>query len=501
MYFNSKFKTKNSKLSDIVFGPNHRWWALSVAALATFMVTTDAGLLSISLPVIVAEFKTDIATGGWLPFVYALVTGSLYLPCGRLSDLFGRKRTLSAGFLIYTATSLMAAFSQNMGQLIFFRGLQAAGSALMMANTFALATELFSPAERGRAMGLSGGMISALGFVVGPALGGLTTYALGWRSVFYVSFCLGIVGFLGSRLILLEETTDAPRTKAKEPFDFVGTGTFAAGLTTLLLALTAGQKGLWHTPLVRSGFALAALSIAGFVWWERRARHPLLDLELFRIRQFAAGNVARLTSFVTISMNQLLMPFFLQLGLGLDTLRAGLLMATASVGLGVLSPFTGYLSDRMGARLLSSAGLTVMAAAFFSLQMLRLEASAFDIALRLGLLGVGLGLFQTPNNNALMSSIPLARLGVGSSFLSIVRSLGLSIGVATASAIVSGRLLAVTGQTSLDALRNAGPGGNSGPLLSAFLQGYRYACLIAVVLCLIGAVAAGVGEPRIQSEQ
>ncbi|HEX9444602.1 MAG TPA: MFS transporter, partial [Candidatus Binatia bacterium] len=298
------------------------------------------------------------------------------------------------------------------------------------------------------------------------------------------------------RFILLDQKAGAPPGKAKAPFDFIGTGTFALGLTTLLLALTAGQKGQWHTPLVRSGFALAALSIAGFVWWERRARHPLLDLELFRIRQFAAGNVARLASFVTVSMNQLLMPFFLQLGLGLDTLRAGLLMATASVGLGVLSPFTGYLSDRIGGRWLSAAGLAVMASAFFSLQRLQLGASAFDVGLRLGLLGVGLGLFQTPNNNALMSSIPLARLGVGSSFLSIVRSLGLSIGVATASAIVSARLVAVTGQTSLDALRGAGPGRSGGPLLSAFMQGYRYACLTAVVLCLVGAVAAGVSGPR-----
>ena len=490
MYFNSKFKTQNSKLSDVVFGSNHRWWALGVAALATFMVTTDAGLLSISLPVIVAEFKTDLATGGWLPFIYALVTGSLYLPCGRLSDLFGRKRTLSIGFLLYTATSLMAGFSQSMTQVIFFRGLQAAGSALMMANTFALVTELFSPAERGRAMGLSGGMISALGFVVGPALGGLITYTLGWRSVFYVSCCLGVVGFAGARLILFDDS-DAVHVK-KEPYDFIGTATFAFGLTMLLLALTAGQKGSWDASLVLTGFALAALSLAGFIAWEARTRYPLLDLGLFRIRLFAAGNIARLSSFVTISMNQLLMPFFLQLGLGLDTLRAGLLMATASVGLGILSPVTGYLSDRMGARLLSSLGLIVMAIAFFSLQRLDLGSSAIDIALRLALVGVGLGLFQTPNNNALMSSIPAERLGVGSSFLSIVRSLGLSIGVATASAIVSARLLAVTGQTSLDALRSVGVAEKSGPLLTAFLDGYRYACWTAVVICIVGAAAAAV---------
>jgi len=483
-------------LKQAIFGPNHRWWALSVAALATFMVTTDAGLLSISLPVIVAEFHVDLAVGGWLPFIHALVTGSLYLPCGRLSDLLGRKQTLSAGFLIYTLTSLMAGFSQSIGQVIFFRGLQAAGSALMMANTFAIVTALFSPAERGRAMGLSGGMISALGFVIGPALGGLITYTMGWRSVFYVSFCLGVVGFLGTRIILLDEKTRAAGARGKEPFDFVGTGTFALSLTTLLLALTAGQKGLWNTLVVRSELALAAFSLAAFIWWEGRARHPVLDLGLFRIRLFATGNIARLTSFVTVSMNQLIMPFFLQLGLGLDTLRAGLLMATASVGLGVLSPFTGWLSDRIGARLLASSGLGLMGISFLSLRSLNLGASTADIVLRLGLLGIGLGLFQTPNNNSLMSSIPPERLGVGSSFLSIVRSLGISIGVATASAIVSSRLVAVTGQTSLDALRSAAASENTGILLSAFMQGYQTTCLTAAVLCFIGALAATVRAPR-----
>ncbi len=481
---------------NTVFGPNHRWWALSVAALATFMVTTDAGLLAISLPVIVAEFKTDLAMGGWLPFIYALVTGSLYLPCGRLSDLFGRKRTLSFGFAIYTLTSLMAGFSQSIGQVIFFRGLQAAGSALMMANTFALVTVLFSPAERGRAMGISGGMISALGFVIGPALGGLITYTLGWRSVFYVSFGLGIVGLFGARFILLDEKASETGAKAKQPFDFLGTATFAMSLTALLLALTAGQKGLWHAPIVRSELAVAALSLAFFLWWEKRAPHPLLDLELFRIRLFAAGNVARLASFVTVSMNQLLMPFFLQLALGLDTLRAGLLMATASVGLGVLSPFTGWLSDRIGARFLSAAGLTLMGVSFLTLRSLDLGASKADIVLGLSLLGVGLGLFQTPNNNSLMSSIPRDRLGVGSSFLSIVRSLGISIGVATASAIVSSRLVAVTGQTSLDSLRSAAISGSDALVFSAFMQAYRTTCLTAAILCFLGAAAAGVRGGR-----
>jgi EmrB/QacA subfamily drug resistance transporter len=484
-----------NRLRQIIFGPNHRWWALSIVSLATFMVTTDSGLLSISLPIIIAEFEADLAAGGWLPFIYALVTGALYLPCGRLADLFGRKKILGVGFVLYTASSLLAGFSHTFGQLILFRGLQAGGSALMMATTFALVTELFSPSERGRAMGLSGGMISALGFTVGPALGGFLTYTLGWRAVFFVSFLLGIVGCFGARFILVEDK----RTRAgkkREPFDYLGTAAFALSLTTLLLALTEGQKGLWHTPPVRAGLAVAAATLGLFLWWERRTLYPLLDLQLFRIRLFAMGNIARLAAFVTVSMNHLLMPFFLQLVLGLDPLRAGLLMATASVGLGVLSPVSGYLSDRIGGRLLSSAGLALMALAFYSMAALGPGSSSLDVAVRLAVLGIGLGLYQTPNNNLLMSSIPPERLGVASSFLSIVRSLGLSIGVATATALVSARLLALTGQTSLDALRSPAATENAGLPLTAFMQGYRYTCITAVVLCLIGALASSVPAPR-----
>lgn len=341
-------------------------------------------------------------------------------------------------------------------------------------------------------MGFSGGMISALGFMVGPPLGGFLTHALGWRSVFYVPAILAAVGFLAARFILIEEDKTRQRARREEPFDFTGTVTFALCLSSLSLALTTGQSELWHAPLVRGEFLAALASLVFFIWWEARARYPLLDLQLFRIRPFATGNVARLASFVTLSMSQLIMPFFLQLGLALDPFRAGLLMAASSLGLGVLSPVSGWLSDRIGSNLLSSAGLALMGVSFAALAFLQLGSAPFDIALRLGFLGIGLGLFQTPNNNSLMSSIPHERLGVASSFLSIVRSLGLSIGVALASAIVSARLVAVTGQTSLQNLKGAvSPEGNA-LFLSAFMQGYRYTYLTAGVLCFVGALVSSI---------
>lgn len=472
-----------------------RWWSLCVVALAVFMVTTDSGLLSISLPIIVTEFKADLALAGWVALIYALVTGSLYLPCGRLSDIVGRKKTFSAGFLIYAVSSVIAGLSHGPGQLIFFRALQAVGSALMMANTFALVTTLFPPEERGRAMGISGGTVSALGYTLGPVLGGLLTYTLGWRSIFYVTASLGFLGFAAARLLLHDDTPSPGQNPQRASFDFIGTISFALGISAVLLALTTGQKGAWHSALVRGEFAIGFLALGFFVWWEGRVRAPLLDLRLFRIRAFAAGNVARLVSFVTISMNNLMMPFYLQLAMGFDPLRAGLLMAPTPLALAVLAPVTGWLSERIGARLLSSAGLVVKGVAFVSLSFLGIGATSVDVIFRLSLLGIGLGLFQTPNNNSLMSSIPPNRLGIGSSFLSIVRSLGQSVGAALATTIVSASLLALTGQTSLENLQGGDLGAGRSLLLSAFLQGFRYTCLTAGILCFLGAFASAVRGP------
>lgn len=472
-----------------------RWWSLCVVALAVFMVTTDYGLVTISLPVIITEFEADLALAGWIALIYALVTGSLYLPCGRLSDLVGRKKTFSAGFLLYAVSSLVAGWAQGPSQLIFFRALQAVASALIMANTFALVTSLFPPEERGRAMGISGGTVSAVGYTLGPVLGGLLTHTLGWRSIFYVTAFMAFVGFIAARLLLRDRETADLRRTAIERFDLTGTVAFALSLSAFLLAITTGQRGLWHSGLVQAEFLASLLSLAFFIWWENRVRFPLLDLKLFRIRPFAVGNVARLVSFVAISMNNLMMPFFLQLGLALDPLKSGFLMAPTPLALALLSPLTGWLSEKIGARLLSSAGLIVKGIALVLLSFLQIGSTPFDVVLGLSLLGIGLGLFQTPNNNSLMSSIPPNRLGVGSSVLSVVRSLGQSVGAALATTIVSASLLALTGQTSLQDLQGGMQLEEHSRLLSAFMQGYRYTYLTAGILCFLGTIASSIRGP------
>ena len=454
------------------------------------MVTTDIGLLSIALPVIITDLHADLALAGWIALIYALVTASLYLPCGRLSDMIGRAKVYRVGFFLYAVTSLIAGFAQDAWQLIFFRGLQAIGSALIMTNSFAMVAAIFPPEERGRAMGIAGGTVSALGYTLGPVIGGVLTYALGWRSNFFLTGLLSFFGFAAACYFLRDDAHGPAPQTSKDSFDFAGALSFGVGISALLLGLTAGQKAGW-TSLVTSGeLGLGLGALIFFIWWEAGNPSPLLDLRLFRIRAFTYGNIARLISFMAISLNNLIMPFFLQLAMGLDPLQAGLLVAPTPLALALLAPLAGWLSEKVSARLLTAVGLTVKAIACAVLAFISIDASPLDLVLRLGLLGIGLGIFQTPNNNSLMSSIPRQRLGVGSSFLSVVRSLGHSAGAALATAIISARLLAITGQDAVYDLKSATAMGGSA-ILPAFMEGFRYAFLTAALLCLVGAVISG----------
>jgi EmrB/QacA subfamily drug resistance transporter len=468
-----------------------RWLSLSVASLATLLVTADTGQLSIALPVIITEFNADLTLASWIALVYALITASLYLPCGRLSDLVGIGKVFSAGFVLYAFSALAAGWSQSAGQLILFRAFQAAGSALIMVNNFALVTALFPPEERGRAMGISGGTVSALGYTLGPVLGGLLTYAFGWRSNLYLSAVLALVGLSVARYLLPQESFKGS-SKRREPFDFPGTITFALSISLLLLALATAQKGTWRNPFVGIEFLGGIVVLVLFVWWEQRAQFPLLDLTLFRIRAFTLGTAARWISFVTMSINVLLMPFFLQMGMRLDPLHAGFLVVPTPFAMALLAPLTGWMSERFVPERLCSLGLIINAVAFFFLSFLSVQTTSFTVILWLSVLGFGMGLFQTPNNNLLMSSVPRSRLGVGSSFLSIVRSLGNSVGAALAATLVSAQLVAVTGRSSLQSL-----GGHLGtqegaPVLAAFLQGFHYTYLLAAVFCFAGAVLSAI---------
>ncbi len=472
----------------------NRWWSLSVASIATLIVTADTGQLSIALPLIITEFKADLTLASWLALAYALITASLYLPCGRLSDLVGVGRLFLAGFVLYGVSSSAAGWAQNTVQLLIFRALQAAGSALIMANNFALVTALFPPEERGRAMGIAGGAISAIGYTLGPVLGGLLTHAFGWRSNFFVSATLAFAGFGAARVLLPAESFTGSSAK-REPFDLTGALSLACSISFILFGLATAQKAGWQSSLVSLTLLIGFAALGFFIYWEQRVDFPLLDLALFRIAAFSLGNSARWISFIAMSVSILLMPFYLQLARGLDPLHAGFLVAPTPLAMALLAPLTGWMSERFIPERLCAIGLSVTGAALVLLSFLSLDSSSIEIILWLGLLGIGMGLFQTPNNNLLMSAVPRERLGVGSAFLSIVRSVGYSTG-ATLAATVVGAQLAATGQTSLQVLTKQIAAGSGAVGLSAFLRGFQLACWAAAILCFLGAAISAVRVSR-----
>ncbi len=474
--------------------PRNRWWSLSVASIATLIVTADTGQLSIALPLIITEFGADLTLASWIALVYALITASLYLPCGRLSDLLGIGNLFLAGFILYGLSSIAAGSAQNAVQLVIFRALQAAGSALIMANNFALVTALFPPEERGRAMGIAGGAISAIGYTMGPVIGGLLTHSFGWRSNFFVSAVLAFCGFAAARVLLPPESFK-PAAVQKEPFDLVGALSFACAISLILFGLASAQKTGWQAPLALFSLVGGVALLLFFIRWEGRVGAPLLDLGLFRIPAFTLGNGARWISFIAMSVSILLMPFYLQFALGLDPLHAGFLVVPTPLAMALLAPIIGWMSEKVAFERLCASGMAVSGGAFYLMSLLTPKSSSLEIMVCLGLVGVGMGLFQTPNNNLLMTAVPRHRLGVGSAFLSIVRSLGYSTGAALATTIVGAQLTA-TGASSLQSFAKQ-VGTAAGDIgLAAFMRGFQFACLTAAVLCIVGAAISAVRVSR-----
>src|SRR4030042_2697172 len=243
-----------------VHGDNHRWWVLGTVGIGIFMSTLDASIVNISLPTIMGYFKASLALSEWVILSYLLVITGLLLPLGRLADMMGRKKILRLGFMVFSLGSALCALSQNPPQLILFRSLQAVGAAMLMANSFAIITAVFPSTERGRALGINGTIV-AIGFTVGPTLGGILASTLGWRSIFYVNVPVGILGTIMAAFVLKEHLVSSP-LENKQSFDFLGAALIVTGLTALLLGLTMGQEGDWGRPHVIVELAVAATTLA-----------------------------------------------------------------------------------------------------------------------------------------------------------------------------------------------------------------------------------------------
>lgn len=419
---------------------SQKWYVLSAVGMGVFLATIDGSIVNISLPTLVTSFQTDFALVQWVVLSYLLTVTTLMLGVGRLADIYGKKPIYTAGFIIFTIGSVLCGLSPAIYTLIGFRVLQAVGASMIMALGMAIVTEAFPKSERGRALGISGTIVS-VGIAVGPTLGGLIVQHLSWHWIFFVNLPIGIIGtFMVIRYV------PAFKPPGGQRFDYLGALTLCISLLSLLVALTLGQRDGFGDGTVLLLGGVFIVFLVGFIVIELSMEQPMLDLRLFRNSLFSVSLTTGFIIFICLSGTLILMPFYAENVLGYDPQQTGLLMATVPVALGLIAPLSGSLSDRYGSRPITAAGLAVLAVGFLAISSLDAKTTTLGYILRFLPVGLGMGIFQSPNNSAIMGAAPRDRLGIASGMLAVTRTLGQTTGIAVLGALWAGQVFKHAGE-------------------------------------------------------
>ncbi len=447
---------------------SRKWFVMTAVAMSTFLATIDGSIINVAMPTLVTELDTVFAVAQWVILAYLLTQTTLLPSIGRLGDMIGKKRLYTAGIAIFTLGSVLCGLSSTVYWLIGARVVQAVGSAMALGLGMAIVTEAFPPQERGKALGLNGTFVS-IGVVIGPTLGGLMLNSLSWHWIFFVNLPVGLLG-----MVLAWRFVPDIRPSGRPQFDFAGAFVLFVSLLSVLLALTIGQQIGFSDWRILALLAAGGLFLALFVWLENHHPQPMIDMRLFRNRLFSISLLTGTTVFLTIAGATLLLPFYLQNMRGYDTQQVGLMMALIPVFLGVAAPLSGAASDRYGTRIIASVGLLILAGGLWVMSGFDATTAVFGFALGVLPIGLGIGVFQSPNNSAVMGSVPYEHLGVASGLLGLSRTLGQTTGIALFGALWAGRVAAFAGETL--------PGGATTAPIVAQIAGLRVTFLTMMAL-------------------
>jgi len=468
---------------------SRKWYVMAAVAMSIFLATIDGSIVNVALPTLVRELNTDFATIQWVVLSYLLTMTTLMLSIGRLGDMIGKKSIFTAGFVVFTIGSVLCGLAPTVYWLIAFRVLQAIGAAMTLALGAAIVTEAFPDQERGRALGLIGTIVS-LGVIIGPTIGGVMIEALSWHWIFFVNLPVGIVGTLMAWRFV-------PNFKplGRQRFDYWGALALFTSLLALLLALTLGQQLGFGDTRISFLFGVWLIFLIVFLVIETRTTQPMIDLKIFRNILFSVNLVTGFLTFVAIAGVFILLPFYLEDVLNYNTQQVGFLLAVIPVGLGIFAPISGALSDRFGTRPITVLGLLTLLVGYVALTSLSTETTTWGYILRLIPIGIGMGIFQSPNNSAIMGTVPRERLGVASGLLSITRTLGQTVGIAIMGAWWASRVMLYAGGFLA--------GGATTAPSPAQVAGLHDTFVVVTILTLLGLVLSVWGlvqERRLRSQ-
>jgi EmrB/QacA subfamily drug resistance transporter len=466
----------------------YQWVVLSVTTVGIFMAGLDTRIVLIGLPTIGESLRADLETLLWVTQGYqiAITIGLLFL--GRLTDIFGRVKIYNLGFAIFTFGSGLCALAQTGEQLIIFRVIQGMGGAMLIANSAAIITDATPIQELGFALGLNQ-IALTVGAVLGLTVGGILIDTTGWRAIFTLNIPVGIFGTLWAHFRLREIS----QTERQSSFDYLGFLLFTTSLTSLLLAISLDTMASISEIEAAILYSVSLVTFGLFLYLEPRRGEPLLDMRLFRIRLFSAGNISQLLFSLGFGSMSLIIILYLQLIRGFDAFTAGLLFLPLDIAFVSIGPISGKLSDRYGTRGLATLGMGVGAVGYVALALLLTTTTPLEqIEVILVVIGVGLGLFSSPNISSIMGSVPAQRRGVASAVRATLFNAGSVVSIGLVAYIVTTAIpyevvsgIITGGYTALT------PGDSIG-----FVTGIGRAFVVAAMITIIGMFASSLRGPR-----
>jgi len=444
-----------------------RKYALLVATLASFLTPFMGSAINLAIPSIGSQFGCSTVQLSWVVTSYLLASAAFLVPLGRVADLWGRKKVFTTGVILHTLSSSFCAVAGSVETLIILRCLQGIGGAMIFGTAVAILTSVYPPQERGKVLGFNAAAVYT-GLSLGPVLGGFLTHYLGWHSIFWFNALWGLPIIYFALIKLKGEWAEAKG----ERFDPAGAFIYVFTLVTLMYGLSSiasvtGAKWI---------LLLGLLGLLVFAWLQVRTSSPVLDLKIFsRNYTFIYSNLAALINYSATFAVSFLLSLYLQVVMGFDPQRSGLVLLFQPVVMAAVSPVAGKLSDHIEPRIVASLGMAITVAGLLGFYFIDQFNGLWVIMANLSLLGFGFGLFSSPNTNAVMSSIEKKFYGVASSTLATMRLTGQALSMS----IVTLLLAHYTGDVLLTA--------ESAPML---LQSTRMTFLVLAVICLLGVFAS-----------
>lgn len=453
-----------------------RWIILIVLNIFTFMSTLDGSIVNIALPELSKQLNLPMAQIEWVTTGYMMAICTAILLFGKLGDMVGKIRIFKIGTIVFIIGSMLCGLSESLPALLASRVIQALGASMTMANSQGIVTDIFPASERGKALGFIGTFVS-LGSIAGPSLGGIILSTLGWEYIFWVNIPIGLIAIILGWKVLPKDLV-----RVKSTIDVPGSLLFAIFIITMFAGLLLGQQLGYGNSLIVTSLIVAVISFIAFLWTEYRSKEPLLQLSLFKNPLFS---ISILCAFLVFSANfcfNIIAPFYAQNMLNLSPFYAGFLLMLLPICMVVVAPISGALSDKIGSEFLTFAGLVVMVIAQIGLAQLHVGSSVVLVGIWIAMLGIGSGLFQSPNNSLVMSKVPRTQLGSAGSVNSLVRNVGMVVGITIATTILFQVMSSRAGYRVTGLI----PGR---PEL--FIEGMHVVFVTSASICLVAALLTG----------